>query len=296
MEPKSSNTPDRELHISRLFDAPIDLVWEVFTTPGNIKNWWGPNGFTNTIHKMDVRPGGEWDFIMHGPDGTDYENKNVYKEVVKHERIVFDHVSAPKHITTIVFTAQGEKTLIDWHMLFESKEQFEQVVKTFKADEGLKQNLEKLQVYMTINAGAKKDPDVIIERTYNAPIDTVWEAISNRDKMAKWYFDLAAFRPEVGFEFSFTGGKEGREFLHLCKVTKVIPGKLLAYTWRYDGYSGSSEVTFELFAEGSNTRVKLTHTGIETFPVIPHKDLAKENFVAGWTHILGTSLKEYLEK
>ncbi len=296
MEPKSSSTTDRELHISRLFEAPIDLVWEVFTTPEHIKNWWGPNGFTNTIHKMEVRPGGEWDFIMHGPDGTDYKNKNVYKEVVKHERIVFDHVSAPRHITTIVFTAQGQKTLIDWHMLFESKEQFEQVVKTFKADEGLKQNLEKLQVYMTDNAVAIKDAPVILERTYNAPIDLVWQAISNRDKMAEWYFDLAEFRPEVGFEFSFSGGKEGRIFLHLCEVTKVIPGKLLAYTWRYAGYSGSSEVTFELFEEGDKTRVKLTHTGIETFPVIPNKDLAKENFVAGWTHILGTSLKDYLMK
>ncbi len=295
MEPKSSNT-QRELRLSRTFNAPISLVWEVFTTPDHIKNWWGPNGFTNTIHKMDVRPGGEWEFIMHGPDGKDYPNSNVFTEVVKHERIVFDHVSAPHHITTITFTASGGETTIEWHMIFDSKEEFEQVVKTYKADEGLVQNLEKLKVYMASDAEAKKDAPVVVERTYNAPIDMVWEAISNRDKMAEWYFDLAAFMPEVGFEFSFTGGKDGREFLHLCKVTKVIPGKVLAYTWRYDGYSGSSEVTFELFEEGNNTRVKLTHTGIETFPVIPHKDLAKENFVAGWTHILGTSLKEYLEK
>jgi uncharacterized protein YndB with AHSA1/START domain len=290
MEPKSSNTDDRELRISRLFEAPIDLVWEVWTNPDHIKNWWGPNGFTNTIHKMDVRPGGEWDLTMHGPDGTDYPNKSIFKEVVKHERIAYEHISAPRFLATIVFTANGNTTQIDWHMLFESKEQFEQVVKTFKADEGLKQNLEKLEVYI------EKDAPVVIERTYKAPIDTVWDAISNRDKMAEWYFDLAAFRPEVGFEFSFTGGKDGREFLHLCKVTKVIPGKVLAYTWRYDGYSGSSEVTFELFEEGNNTRLKLTHTGIETFPVIPYKDLAKGNFVGGWTYILGTSLKGYLEK
>ncbi len=287
---------DRELRISRLFDAPVELVWEVFTTPEHIKNWWGPNGFTNTIHKMDVRPGGEWDFIMHGPDGTDYKNRSIYKDVVTNERIVFDHVSGPQFTATIVFTPKDGSTLIDWHMLFESKEQFEQVVKTFKADEGLKQNLEKLRVYLNGDAAEKKDAPIVIERTYNAPIATVWEAISNRDRMAEWYFDLAAFRPEVGFEFSFTGGNEGREFLHLCKVTKVVPGKLLAYMWRYDGYSGSSEVTFELFEEGDSTRVKLTHTGIHTFPVIPHNDLAKENFVAGWTHILGTSLKDFLEK
>ena len=147
-----NDTSDRELIITRLLNAPRELVWDVFTTPEHIKNWWGPNGFTNTIDKMDVKPGGEWEFIMHGPDGTDYKNKSIYKEIVRPERIVFEHVSGPKFIATITFTAEGNKTYLKWHMLFESAEQFQQVVKTFKADEGLKQNIVKLEEYL---AGVK---------------------------------------------------------------------------------------------------------------------------------------------
>jgi len=147
-----NDTSDRELIITRLLNAPRELVWDVFTTPEHIKNWWGPNGFTNTIDKMDVKPGGEWEFVMHGPDGTDYKNKSIYKEIIRPERIVFEHVSGPKFITTITFTAEGNKTYLKWHMLFESAEQFQQVVKTFKADEGLKQNIVKLEEYL---AGVK---------------------------------------------------------------------------------------------------------------------------------------------
>jgi len=147
-----NDTSDRELIITRLLNAPRELVWDVFTKPEHIKNWWGPNGFTNTIDKMDVKPGGEWEFIMHGPDGTDYKNKSIYKEIVRPESIVFEHVSGPKFIATITFTAEGNKTHLKWHMLFESAEQFQQVVKTFKADEGLKQNIVKLEEYL---AGVK---------------------------------------------------------------------------------------------------------------------------------------------
>src|SRR5882762_2151752 len=148
MEKEQSNTADREIRISRVLNAPRELVWEVWTNPDHIKNWWGPNGFTNTIHKMEVKPGGEWDFVMHGPDGRDYKNKSIFKEIVKPERIVFEHVSGPKFTATVTFTEVGNKTLIRWSMLFESREQFEQTVKTFGADEGLKQNIEKLNKYL----------------------------------------------------------------------------------------------------------------------------------------------------
>ena len=139
-----------------------------------------------------------------------------------------------------------------------------------------------------------KTAPFVIERTYDAPVSAVWAAITDKDKMKQWYFDLAAFKPEVGFEFQFTGGNEDRLFLHLCKITEVVAGKKLTYSWRYDGYTGISCVTFELFDEEGKTRVQLTHAGLERFPVTPHNDFAPENFAQGWTHILGTSLKEYL--
>ena len=135
---------------------------------------------------------------------------------------------------------------------------------------------------------------LIVERTYNAPIDTVWQAITDKDQMKQWYFDLPEFRPEVGFEFSFEGGNEGRMYTHLCRIVEVIPGRKLRHTWVYEGYEGESFVTFELFPEGDKTRVKLTHEGLETFP--PLDDFRRENFEQGWTEIIGTSLKEFVEK
>lgn len=134
----------------------------------------------------------------------------------------------------------------------------------------------------------------VIERTYNAPINKVWQAITDKDKMKEWYFNLAEFKPEVGFEFEFTGGPDdGPQYLHKCKILEVVPGKKLSHTWVYAGHPGESVVTFELFDEGDKTRVKLTHAGLETFDP-NNKDFAKENFAAGWTDIIGNSLKNYV--
>lgn len=139
-----------------------------------------------------------------------------------------------------------------------------------------------------------KTEPFVIERTYHAPSQKVWEALTDRDKMEQWYFKLEAFKPETGFEFRFTGGTKEKTYLHICRITEVIPGKKLTHTWQYEGYGGQTFVTWEIFDEGDKTRVKLTHAGLETLPSDP--GFAKENFEKGWTHILGTSLKDYLEK
>jgi len=135
---------------------------------------------------------------------------------------------------------------------------------------------------------------VMIERTFNAPVARVWKALTNADEMRVWYFDLKEFKPEVGFEFEFTVEHEGTKYHHLCKITEVIPQKKIAYTWRYAGEEGNSLVTFELFADGGKTRLKLTHDGLETFPKLPA--YAKTNFEKGWTEIIGSSLKQYVEE
>lgn len=134
----------------------------------------------------------------------------------------------------------------------------------------------------------------VIERTFDAPASKVWKAITDKNEMKHWYFDIEAFKPEPGFEFQFYGGSDEKKYLHLCKITELIVGKKIGYSWRYEGHPGESFVTFELFPEGDKTRLRLTHRGLETFPKLP--DFAKENFVAGWTEIIGTSLKEYLAK
>jgi uncharacterized protein YndB with AHSA1/START domain len=103
------------------------------------------------------------------------------------------------------------------------------------------------------------------------------------------------FKPEPGFEFSFVGqGKDGEKYTYVCKITEVIFEKKLVYSWSYEGFEGSSLITFELFAEGDKTRLQLTHAGLETFP--PYQAFAKENFVEGWTILIGQSLKNFVEK
>src|SRR3954469_6676178 len=116
MKKEESKVNDKVLFIERTLNAPRELVWKVWTDPDHIKNWWGPNGFTNTIFTMDVKPGGVWDFVMHGPDGKDYKNKSIYKEIVKHKKIVFDHVN-PDFTATITFEERSGKTFLSWQML-----------------------------------------------------------------------------------------------------------------------------------------------------------------------------------
>jgi uncharacterized glyoxalase superfamily protein PhnB/uncharacterized protein YndB with AHSA1/START domain len=151
-----NNTEDREIKLSRVLNAPVDLVWEVWTNADHIKNWWGPEGFTNTIGQMNVKEGGEWNLVMHGPDGTDYKNKSVFKEIIKQKKLVYEHLSSPKFIATVEFEAQGDKTLLTWQMVFESREQLIQTVKTFKADEGLRQNVDKLNHYLQAQQNIRK--------------------------------------------------------------------------------------------------------------------------------------------
>ncbi|MBW4891929.1 SRPBCC domain-containing protein [Mucilaginibacter sp. HMF5004] len=134
------------------------------------------------------------------------------------------------------------------------------------------------------------------ERTYNAPISKTWAAITDKGQMKEWYFNLDEFKPEVGFKFSFLGGPpDGEQFLHVCEILEVIPGKKLSHSWRYDGFEGNSTLTWELFDEGDKTRLKLTHTGLDTFPA-DRPEFVISNFNEGWTHILGIGLKDYLEK
>ena len=140
-----------------------------------------------------------------------------------------------------------------------------------------------------------KNEPFVIERILNAPSEKVWKALTDKDQMKQWYFEIAEFKPEVGFEFTFNGGRKEKTYIHLCKITEVEPGKKLQYSWRYDEYPGNSFVTFELFPDGDKTTLKLTHEGLETFPT-DNKDFARSSFEAGWTYIIGKSIGEYLEK
>jgi uncharacterized protein YndB with AHSA1/START domain len=147
----STDTKDRELSYERVFDAPRELVWEVWTKPEHIALWWGPNGFTNTVYKMEVKPGGVWDYMMHGPDGKDWPNLISYIEVKKPEKLVYDHGDKenPKmfHVR-VIFEAMGNKTKLTMAMIFPTKEALDETLKNVQAKEGLKQNMDKLEQYL----------------------------------------------------------------------------------------------------------------------------------------------------
>lgn len=141
-----------------------------------------------------------------------------------------------------------------------------------------------------------KTTPLIVEEIVEATPGQVWEAFTDKDKMKHWYFDLSAFKPEVGFEFSFPGqGSTGEKYMHHCRITEVIPHKKLQYTWTYENHPGSSLVTFELFAEGRKTRVRVTHEGLETFPA-HSPDFAVTSFTQGWTQLITKSLPKFLKE
>ncbi len=140
-----------------------------------------------------------------------------------------------------------------------------------------------------------KSSEFVIEHIYRAPLEKTWKAITNKEKMKSWYFDLPEFQPEVGCDFRFWGGPtEDRQYHHICKIIEVIPLRMISYSWQYEGISGYTVVSFELFPEGNHTKLRLKHEGLSSFPT-DNPDLSKENFAKGWSSIIGRALKEYLE-
>jgi uncharacterized protein YndB with AHSA1/START domain len=232
---------------------------------------------------------------MRAPNGVDYPMGGEFRAIVAPERVVF--MCGPvddkgnflfQFLHTAAFIERNGQTEMTLRSrVINTTPEAKKYIAGFET--GMSLSLDRLAETL-----ASKGGPLVIERVYDAPAALVWQAFTNRDKISLWSFKMAEFRPEVGFEFEFYGEKNGVKYFHHCKIMEVIPEKKLAYTWRYLGHEGDSLVTFELFAEGAKTRLKLTHAGLETFPQTA--DFARGNFLEGWTHILGSSLKEFLEK
>jgi uncharacterized protein YndB with AHSA1/START domain len=135
---------------------------------------------------------------------------------------------------------------------------------------------------------------LVVERIFNAPIEKVWNAITDKKQIREWFFDISEFKLEPGFEFQFIGGKGNVNYLILCKVIEVINGRKLSYSWRYEGFRGDSQVTFELFPEADGTRLKLTHQGLETFPM-SKRGFLNGYFIPDWEEFILGKMKNILE-
>jgi uncharacterized protein YndB with AHSA1/START domain len=142
----------RAIVTTRVFDAPRELVWFAWTDPNHLAQWWGPNGFTTTTSAYDLRPGGTWRFVMHGPDGRDYQNLVTFDEIVKPERLVYRHgddVEPVQFRTTVTFEDLGGKTRLTLRAQFPTADARDRVVKEYGAAEGAVQTIERLANYLT---------------------------------------------------------------------------------------------------------------------------------------------------
>jgi uncharacterized protein YndB with AHSA1/START domain len=185
------DTAGRELVISRLIDAPRDLVFKAWTHPDHVGQWWGPDGFTTTTREIDVRPGGVWRYVMHGPDGTDYPNRIDFREIAEPERLVYDHSGdspddPSRFLTTVTFEDQAGKTLLTMRALFETAALRDQVVREYGAEEGGKQHLARLAVHLENTAIATED-ELIIARTFDAPRELVFRCWTEPEHFQRWW-------------------------------------------------------------------------------------------------------------
>ena len=171
---------------SRLFDAPRNLVFEAWTDPKHLAHWWGPNGFSITTQSFDFRAGGVWRFVMHGPDGRDYENRITFDEIVRPDRIAYHHgggddVEPVQFRTLVTFEDVRGKTRLTMRATFPSVEERDRVIREYGADKGLVQTLARLADYL-----AQTD-EFVVERVFEAPRKLVWQAWTEPEQLAQWW-------------------------------------------------------------------------------------------------------------
>lgn len=248
-ERESVGTSEREIKVSRVIDAPREMVFDAFTDPKQIVKWWGPRGFDTKDDKIDIRPGGEWTFLMVGPDGTEYPNRIGFEEIVRPERIVYMHgnenADDPTAFrTTVAFAEQDGKTKLTMTALFPSKAARDFVVEKYGALQGAKDNLDKLDEHVaTVRTKA-----FVIERTYDAPRDLVWKAFTEADRLAQWWGPKGMemvrctvdLRPGGLFHYAMKS-PQGHEMWGKFVYREIVEPKKLVFVVSFSNAEGGAE-------------------------------------------------------
>ncbi|MDB5795410.1 MAG: hypothetical protein JWR25_1789 [Noviherbaspirillum sp.] len=186
-----------EIRIVRLYDAPVQAVWDAWTDPAQTAQWWGPRGFTITTHSKDLRPRGSWSYTMHGPDGVDYPNKTVYHEVEPRAKLVYDHGSnddrPPLFRVAVLFSEVNRKTRMEMSMTLPTPEAAEQTRKFIKAAGG-DATWDRLAEYLEKESSGKEN--FVIARSFDAPIEVMFEMWTNPAHLSQWL-------PPTGFRMEF---------------------------------------------------------------------------------------------
>lgn len=172
-----------ELYITRVYDAPVKMVWDAWTDPKQVSQWWGPRGFTLTTQQKDVRTGGTWTYVMHGPDGVDYPNKTKFLEVEKYSRLVYDHGGnddrPPMFRVTVDFSETNGKTKMEMSMTLPTAEAAAEAKKFIKSAGG-DSTWDRLAEFLS------STDKFVINRSFEAPIDVVFAMWTEPTHLARW--------------------------------------------------------------------------------------------------------------
>jgi len=295
----SLTTVDREIVTSRVFDAPRELVWKAWTEPDRVAQWYGPFGFTITTQEMDVRPGGVWHFVMHGPDGVDYPNEISYEQVVAMERLVYTHGPEPKVQVTATFAEHDGSTEVVQTALFASCAERDQVVRDFNAIEGAKETLTRLAEYLATMEGgmAQRDAQIgsegrsdgeptqasggelVIERIVDTPRELVWKAWTEPERLMRWFgphgstipFCEVDLRPGGVLHFChrWPSGEDTwvrgvyQEVLEAERIVHSLGFSDATGNWvERPGFAPETLVTVTLSEQEGRTKVTVRHTGL----------------------------------
>jgi len=238
-----TGTQNKELVFERLLDAPQQTVFEAFTDPLHLANWWGPNGFSITTHEFNATAGGTWRFIMHGPDGTDYPNKILFTEVTPGERIRYKHAgdADTENVSfevTVNFEKRGDRTRLTMHMQFGSAEALKNVSRIYGAVEGAHQTLGRLQNLLAANQKntAGVSMEILSQRIFNAPVNVLYNAWTDPAILARWWgpngFNntIHEYDLQPGGKWLLTmHGPDGKDYPNAVMFIHIQPNKLLVW-------------------------------------------------------------------
>jgi len=295
------------LRLTRLYDAPVKAVWDAWTDPKQVAQWWGPRGFTITTHSKDLRPGGHWSYTMHGPDGVDYPNKTLYFEVEECAKLVYDHGGSddrpPLFRVTVLFSETKGKTKMEMSMSFATPEVAEEMEKFIKKARG-NSTWDRLAEYLT-----KKDSDreqFVINRTFDAPIQTLFEMWTNPKHLSQWMGPtgvetsfLKADLKAGGSSLYVIKGGNGLKMYGRASYLEVVPPTRLVYTQQFcDEKENVSRhplapiwpetmLTVVTFAEEGPDKTRVTITW-ETHGKVTREELeqfikGRSGMTEGWT-------------
>ncbi|HTD15050.1 MAG TPA: SRPBCC family protein [Chthoniobacterales bacterium] len=229
-----------EIRITRIYDAPVETVWEAWTDPSQLAQWWGPRGFTITTHSKDLRPGGFWVYTMHGPDGVDYPNRAHYLEVEKCAKLVYDHGAneeQPALFRVKVFFSEIQgKTKMEMTMALETPEAAEEIRKIIKQAAGYS-TWDRLAEYLEKQASGREK--FVFNRSLAAPLEVVFEMWTSPKHVSQWLppagFEMQFVRSDIkagGSTFYFMTGN-GLKMYGRAEYLKIEKPDLIVYTQQF---------------------------------------------------------------